>query len=70
MIDPDTIIFGEVGLSGEVRGVSMAEQRVAEAEKMGFKTCILPKANFDSINSKYSIRLIGISNIRECMEYI
>ena len=42
-IDPKTVIFGEVGLSGEVRGVSMAEQRVNEAVKLGFETCILPQ---------------------------
>ena len=41
-IDEKTIVFGEVGLSGEVRAVSMPEQRVAEAKKLGFETCILP----------------------------
>lgn len=69
-IDPDTIIFGEVGLSGEVRGVSMAEQRVAEAEKMGFKTCILPKANLDAIKNTYQIHLVGVNNIKESLENI
>ena len=44
----DTIIFGEVGLVGEVRRVSQGDQRIKEAEKLGFKTCILPKANVDS----------------------
>ena len=42
-VDPGVILFGEVGLSGEVRAVSMAEQRVAEAVKLGFTTCILPE---------------------------
>mgnify|MGYP000744923090 FL=1 len=43
VIDEETLIFGEVGLSGEVRGVSQAQQRVKEAEKMGFTTCIMPR---------------------------
>lgn len=70
VMDPDTIIFGEVGLSGEVRGVSMAEQRISEAEKLGFQTCILPKSNLEAIKNKYKIRLLGVDNIRECIEYI
>ena len=44
-LDEKTIVFGEVGLSGEVRAVSMAEQRVHEAVKMGFTRCILPMVN-------------------------
>ncbi|WOO38195.1 DNA repair protein RadA [Anaerocolumna sp. AGMB13020] len=63
-LDSHTICFGEIGLTGEVRGVSMADQRVAEAEKMGFKVCILPKTNADSIK-KTSMKLIGVKNIRE-----
>ena len=42
-IAEDMIVFGEVGLSGEVRAVTMPEQRVAEARKLGFKTCVLPE---------------------------
>ena len=44
-----TLVFGEVGLTGEVRGVSQAQQRVAEAEKLGYELCILPKANVEKI---------------------
>lgn len=59
-----TVAFGEVGLTGEIRAVNMAEQRVIEAEKMGFTTCILPKSNKDNIkNSK--IRTLGVKNILE-----
>src|SRR5574344_2951314 len=47
VIDSETIAFGEVGLSGEVRAVSMAEKRVQEAAKLGFKTCIIPKTSLD-----------------------
>lgn len=67
-IDPHTLIFGEVGLTGEVRGVTMAEQRVYEAQKMGFTTCILPKANLDSFKGQYEIQLVGVSNIKEAID--
>lgn len=70
VIDPGILIFGEVGLSGEVRGVSMAETRVKEAEKLGFTTCIMPKANVESIQGTYQIRLLGVANIKEAMGYI
>ena len=69
-VDPNTLIFGEVGLSGEVRGVSMAEQRVKEAEKMGFTTCILPQTNLEALKGKIKIHLAGVSNIRESMNYV
>nr|WP_317363545.1 DNA repair protein RadA [uncultured Blautia sp.] len=70
VIDPGILIFGEVGLSGEVRGVSMAETRVREAEKLGFTTCIMPKANVESIQGTYQIQLLGVANIKEAMGYI
>lgn len=63
------MVFGEVGLTGEVRAVSMAEQRVAEATKLGFTTCIMPQVNKKAISIQ-GIQLIGISNIRELLEYI
>lgn len=63
-LDSHTICFGEIGLTGEVRGVGMAEQRVAEAEKMGFKTCILPKTNAENIR-KSGMKLIGVKNLKE-----
>ena len=63
------LIFGEVGLTGEVRAVSMAEQRVSEAKKMGFQACILPQVN-KKVISIQGMKLIGISNIRELLEYI
>lgn len=69
-IDEHTIIFGEVGLAGEVRGVNMAEQRVYEAEKMGFTTCILPQTNMDTIKKKTKMKLLGVSNVREALNYV
>lgn len=70
VVDPHTIIFGEVGLSGEVRGVSMASQRVKEAAKMGFTTCILPKINCESMDTIEGIKMIGVSDITEVLNYI
>ncbi len=63
-LDEHTICFGEIGLTGEIRGVGMAEQRVLEAEKMGFHTCILPKTNADNIK-RTGIKLIGVKNLKE-----
>ena len=69
-IDERTICFGEVGLSGEVRGVTMAEQRVQEAKKLGFETCILPQVCKDSLKRVTGIQLIGVKNVREALEAI
>lgn len=66
-VNPRTIIFGEVGLSGEIRAVSMAEQRVNEAAKLGFETCILPRVCLDKMKRTDRIALRGVSNIREAI---
>ena len=61
-MDDSTVFFGEVGLSGEVRGVSMAAQCVQEAKKLGFKRCILPKVNVSGIHVD-GIEVIGIQDL-------
>ena len=66
-VSPKTIVFGEVGLSGEVRAVSMAEQRVNEAIKLGFDTCILPQICLEKIKKNDKIRLIGVRSVREAI---
>lgn len=66
VLDPSMIFFGEVGLTGEVRGVNQAEQRVAEAVKMGFKVCVLPEVNMKNLENM-PIKLIGIKTIKELM---
>ena len=66
-VSPRTLIFGEVGLSGEVRAVSMAEQRVNEAVKMGFDTCVLPEICLEKMKKNDKIRLIGVKNVREAI---
>ena len=63
-IDEKTVVFGEVGLSGEVRGVSMASQCVQEAKKLGFERCILPGVNVTGID-KGGIELVGVTSLRE-----
>lgn len=66
-VDSKTIIFGEVGLSGEVRAVSMAQQRVNEAKKLGFKTCILPEICMEKMGPVPGIRLVGARNVRDAI---
>ena len=65
VISDKTLAFGEVGLGGEVRAVSMARQRVAEAKKLGFDTVILPQVNLKSVGKVEGLKLIGIRNVRE-----
>ena len=62
-----TLVFGEVGLSGEVRAVRQAQQRVNEAVKMGFDTCILPRGNLRGLENRGDIRLVGVSNVAEAI---
>ena len=69
-ISDKTICFGEVGLSGEVRAVNMAKQRVQEAKKLGFETCILPKVSLTDEVRTDDIQLIGVSNVREAISRI
>lgn len=61
-MDDSTVFLGEVGLAGEVRGVSMAAQCVQEAKKLGFKRCILPKVNVSGIHVA-GIEIIGIGDL-------
>lgn len=65
--DDHTMIFGEVGLAGEVRAVNMCQQRVDEAVKLGFTTCILPRVNLARLKKPEGLRLIGISGVGELL---
>ncbi len=69
-IPEKTICFGEVGLSGEVRAVSMAAQRVQEAKKLGFTECILPRVCVNESLPRDGITITGVSNVREAIEHI
>ncbi len=68
----DVIAFGEIGLAGEIRGVSHCEQRIREAARLGFRRCIIPKANLKNISGelKKEIDIIGVRFIREAFEAI
>ena len=69
-VDEKTIVFGEVGLSGEVRAVNMPEQRVAEAKKLGFETCILPEVSLKMVKGIKGIKLVGVKNIGDAVREI
>jgi len=61
---PSTVVFGEVGLTGEVRGVSYGEERVAEAQRLGFTQCILPRSTARKVRVD-GVRLLGVREVRE-----
>lgn len=69
-IDSSMVVMGEVGLSGEVRAVSMMPVRVQEAKKLGFQTCIIPSVCMESVKNIEGITLIGVKNVAEAMKYI
>lgn len=69
-LSPKLMAFGEVGLSGEVRSVNMAAQRVAEAEKLGFEICVVPKVCMKNIKTGGNMKVIGVSNIQEAIDLV
>lgn len=69
-IDDKLIAFGEIGLSGEVRAVSMAPNRVAEAKKLGFTTCIVPMNCLESCRKIDGIKVVGVSSVSDAIDYI
>ena len=70
VIDDKTLVFGEVGLSGEIRAVSQAPLRVREAVKLGFEKVILPKACLKAAGEIKGVQLIGVSNVRELISIL
>lgn len=69
-IDPKTVVFGEVGLAGEIRGISQAEARVKEAGKLGFRRCILPVSNSRQLGHVKSPELVGVGSLQECWKVL
>ena len=69
-VDDKMIVFGEVGLSGEVRAVSMAEQRVLEAKKLGFHSCVVPAVCLKGIKNQEGIKIIGVKSVRDAIDLI
>jgi DNA repair protein RadA/Sms len=66
-VEPKTCVFGEVGLSGEIRAVAQAEARLKEAEKIGFRRAVIPAGNAGKIKGKQEIEIIGV---RDCEEFL
>lgn len=69
-IPEDTIVFGEVGLSGEVRAVNMPQQRVSEAVKLGFHTVIMPEVSKKTVKDVKEIKIIGVKNVSEAIRAV
>lgn len=69
-IRDDTLVIGEIGLGGELRSISNCEQRIKEAERLGFNRCIIPKHNFKTLSDgfKGNIEIVGVRNINEAYE--
>ncbi|MCW8892704.1 MAG: DNA repair protein RadA [Deltaproteobacteria bacterium] len=70
VINPRTVLFGEVGLTGEVRAISRPELRVREAARLGFTQCVLPQGNMKNLDVPDTIQLFGIKNASEALEHI
>ncbi len=69
-VDTKTAFLGEVGLTGEVRGISQVEVRLKEASKLGFESCVLPEANKSRIQGDVKIELYGVSSIKEVINML
>lgn len=65
-----TAFVGEVGLSGEIRTVTRIDQRVAEVEKLGFETVVIPKGNLKGIKDKFSINIVEVGKIEELLRHL
>ena len=72
VVDAKLVAFGEVGLSGEVRAVSMAKQRVAEALKLGFTTCVMPFASAKECKEYESqgMKIVGVKSLQDVIDYL
>lgn len=65
-VNPRTFVFGEVGLSGEIRAVAQAEARLREAAKIGFRKAIIPVGNADKIRDNQGLEIVGVKDVEEC----
>jgi DNA repair protein RadA/Sms len=71
-VQPDLAVFGEVGLSGEIRSVSQPERRAAEAARLGLRGCVIPRGNLARVRKEVGpeMQIFGVSTIREAVEAI
>ncbi|MDE6400778.1 MAG: DNA repair protein RadA, partial [Muribaculaceae bacterium] len=65
-----TVFIGEVGLSGEIRTVTRIEQRVAEAEKLGFECAVIPKGNLKGVKDKFAIKLVETGRVEDLLRFL
>src|SRR5262249_49649074 len=63
-IDPKTVMFGEVGLAGEIRAVPLCEQRLAEARRLGFTRALVPRQNFQRLENLHGMELIAVDRLQ------
>lgn len=68
VLSPKLVAFGEVGLSGEVRAVSQAAQRVAEAEKLGFEICVVPQVCLEECRKGSKIKVVGVKTVQDAID--
>ena len=69
-IDPEIFVFGEVGLSGEIRAVTQAEARIKEASKIGFKRAVMPIGNSEKIKDNLGVEIIGVRNVADSLNAV
>jgi DNA repair protein RadA/Sms len=67
-VDPKTFVFGEVGLSGEIRAIAQAEIRIKEASKIGFKRAVMPMGNADKMKNNFGLEIVGVKDIESVLE--
>ena len=69
-IEKDVCFAGEVGLSGEIRQITRIDQRISEAQKMGFKTILVPKSNMKGVAKNDKIRILEVGRVEEAFKFI
>lgn len=69
-ISKEIVCIGEVGLTGEIRSVNVIDKRIKEAEKLGFKTCIIPESNKKLLKDKYKLDIIGAKDINNALKIV
>ena len=69
-IPKDVVVIGEVGLTGEIRSVNLIDKRLKEAERLGFKKCLIPESNKKLLKDEYKLDIIGVRNISEAIKIL
>ncbi len=69
-IDSRTVVIGEVGLTGELRTISFIEKRIKEAQKLGFKTAVIPKSNLKGLSDMEGMNIVGVSSVEEALDIV